>query len=77
VPVGVSAGAHQDHVEDFLVCCHSITLHVDIASDGESMSVDVFFGSFGVADAPNSRWKAFHTGVFLAGAGRGWANLLC
>ena len=35
-PVVVSAGAHQDYVEDCPVCCNPMTLHVDIAPDGEA-----------------------------------------
>jgi DNA-directed RNA polymerase subunit RPC12/RpoP len=35
VPVDISAGAHQDYVEDCPVCCHPMTLHVDIDADGE------------------------------------------
>ena len=34
VPVDVSAGLHQDYVEDCPVCCHPMTLHVDIDDDG-------------------------------------------
>jgi hypothetical protein len=36
VPVDVSAGSHQDYVEDCPVCCHPMTLHVDIDPDGEA-----------------------------------------
>lgn len=36
VPVDVSAGSHQDYVEDCPVCCHPMSLHVDIDSDGEA-----------------------------------------
>ena len=36
VPVDVSAGSHQDYVEDCPVCCHPMTLHVDIGADGEA-----------------------------------------
>ena len=36
VPVDLSAGAHQDYVEDCPVCCHPMILHVDIDSDGEA-----------------------------------------
>jgi hypothetical protein len=36
VPVDVSAGAHQDYVEDCPVCCHPMRLHVDIDPDGEA-----------------------------------------
>ena len=36
VPVDVSAGAHQEYVEDCPVCCHPMTLHVDIDPDGEA-----------------------------------------
>ena len=33
VPVDVSAGAHQDYVEDCPVCCHPMRLHIDIDYD--------------------------------------------
>jgi hypothetical protein len=36
VPVDVSAGAHQDYVEDCPVCCHPMTLHVEIDAHGEA-----------------------------------------
>ena len=36
VPVDISEGAHQDYVEDCPVCCHPMTLHVDIDPDGEA-----------------------------------------
>jgi transcription elongation factor Elf1 len=36
VPVDISAGAHQDYVEDCPVCCHPMTLHVEIGEDGEA-----------------------------------------
>ncbi len=36
VPVDISAGAHQDYVEDCPVCCHPMTLHVEIGDDGEA-----------------------------------------
>lgn len=36
VPVDISAGAHQDYVEDCPVCCHPMRLHVDIDPDGEA-----------------------------------------
>lgn len=36
IPVDVSAGAHQDYVEDCPVCCHPMTLHVEIDGDGEA-----------------------------------------
>ena len=36
VPVDISAGAHQDYVEDCPVCCHPMTLHVNIDPDGEA-----------------------------------------
>lgn len=36
VPIDVSAGAHQDYVEDCPVCCHPMRLHVDIDPDGEA-----------------------------------------
>ena len=36
VPVDISAGAHQDYVEDCPVCCHPMILHVQIDPDGEA-----------------------------------------
>jgi ribosomal protein L32 len=36
VPVDVSAGTHQDYVEDCPVCCHPMRLHVEIEPDGEA-----------------------------------------
>ncbi len=36
VPVDISAGAHQDYTEDCPVCCHPMSLHIDIAPDGEA-----------------------------------------
>lgn len=36
VPVDISAGARQDYVEDCPVCCHPMTLRVDIDPDGEA-----------------------------------------
>jgi transcription elongation factor Elf1 len=36
VPVDISAGAHQEYVEDCPVCCHPMSLRVDIAPDGEA-----------------------------------------
>jgi len=36
VPVDISAGAHQDYVEDCPVCCHPMALHVEIRDDGEA-----------------------------------------
>ena len=36
VPVDISAGSHQDYVEDCPVCCHPMTLHVEISPDGEA-----------------------------------------
>jgi hypothetical protein len=36
VPVDISAGTHQDYVEDCPVCCHPMTLHVEIGDDGEA-----------------------------------------
>jgi transcription elongation factor Elf1 len=36
VPVDISAGSHQDYVEDCPVCCHPMTLHVEINPDGEA-----------------------------------------
>ncbi len=36
VPVDISAGARQDYVEDCPVCCHPMTLRVDIDPDGDA-----------------------------------------
>jgi len=36
VPVDIKAGAHQDYVEDCPVCCHPMSLHVEIDPDGEA-----------------------------------------
>lgn len=36
VPIDVTAGSHQDYVEDCPVCCHPMTLRVDIDDDGEA-----------------------------------------
>ncbi len=36
VPVDISAGAHQDYVEDCPVCCHPMSLHVEIDDEGEA-----------------------------------------
>lgn len=36
VTVDISAGSRQDYVEDCPVCCHPMSLHVDIDPDGEA-----------------------------------------
>lgn len=36
VPVDVSAGSRQDYVEDCPVCCHPMSLHVEIDPGGEA-----------------------------------------
>lgn len=36
IPLDVSAGAHQDYVEDCPVCCNPILIHVDITPDGDA-----------------------------------------
>ena len=36
VPVDISAGSHQDYVEDCPVCCHPMSLRVEIDPDGEA-----------------------------------------
>jgi hypothetical protein len=36
VPVDITAGSHQDYVEDCPVCCHPLTLHVEVRDDGEA-----------------------------------------
>jgi hypothetical protein len=78
VPVDISAGAHQDHVEDCPVCCHPITLHVDIATDGEAhVGGCLFRFVWGWRMPPTAGGKRFIPVCFVAGAGRGWANLLC
>lgn len=35
VPIDISAGDHQDYVEDCPICCHPMRLHVDFDGDGE------------------------------------------
>ncbi len=35
VPVDLSAGTHQDYVEDCPVCCNPNVIHLDIDADGE------------------------------------------
>lgn len=35
VPVDITAGNHQDYVEDCPVCCHPMRLQIDIDGDGE------------------------------------------
>lgn len=34
VPIDLSAGSRQDYVEDCPVCCHPMTLHVEIDDAG-------------------------------------------
>jgi hypothetical protein len=34
--VDISAGSHQDYVEDCPVCCPPMSLHVEIDPDGEA-----------------------------------------
>jgi transcription elongation factor Elf1 len=36
VPIDISAGSHQDYVEDCPVCCHPMRLKIDIDPDGEA-----------------------------------------
>jgi hypothetical protein len=36
IPLDVSAGSHQDYVEDCPVCCNPIVIHVDIDPDGDA-----------------------------------------
>jgi len=36
VPIDVSEGSHQDYIEDCPVCCHPMSLHVDIEHDGSA-----------------------------------------
>jgi len=36
VPVDLSAGSHQDYIEDCPVCCHPMRLHIDVDGDGEA-----------------------------------------
>lgn len=35
IPVDVSAGEHQEYVEDCPVCCHPNIVHVDFEEDGD------------------------------------------
>jgi transcription elongation factor Elf1 len=35
VPVDITAGDHQDYVEDCPICCHPMRLQIDIGGDGE------------------------------------------
>lgn len=35
VPIDVSAGGHQQYVEDCPVCCRPHVLHVELDADGE------------------------------------------
>ena len=35
IPVDLSAGEHQDFVEDCPVCCNPSVIHVDIEPDGD------------------------------------------
>ena len=36
VPIDISAGAHQDYVENCPVCCHPMRLQIDVDGDGEA-----------------------------------------
>ena len=36
VPVDISGGTQQDYVEDCPVCCHPMSLHVEIDDEGEA-----------------------------------------
>jgi len=38
VPVEILAGAHQDYVEDYPVCCHPMTLHIEIDPEDKTPS---------------------------------------
>ena len=40
VPVDVSAGSHQDYVEECPVCGSPLVLHVDIQQDGRARIAD-------------------------------------
>jgi hypothetical protein len=35
IPIDLTAGDHQDFVEDCPVCCNPNVIHLDIDSDGE------------------------------------------
>lgn len=35
IPVDLSAGGHQEYVEDCPVCCHPNVVHVDVEEDGD------------------------------------------
>lgn len=34
IPIDLSAGAHQEYVEDCPICCHPNIIHVDVDDDG-------------------------------------------
>lgn len=36
IPIDLSAGAHQNYVEDCPVCCHPNLVHVEIDEDGNA-----------------------------------------
>ncbi len=36
IPIDLSAGAHQEYVEDCPVCCHPNLVHVEIDEDGNA-----------------------------------------
>ena len=36
VPIDISAGSHQDYVEDCPVCCHPNVIHVNVDDDGQT-----------------------------------------
>ncbi len=38
IPVDLSAGAHQQYVEDCPVCCRPNVVHVDVDEDGDVRS---------------------------------------
>jgi len=35
IPVDISAGSHQDYVEDCPVCCNPNLIHLDVDEDGQ------------------------------------------
>ena len=35
IPIDLSAGVHQDYVEDCPVCCNPNLIHLDIDEDGQ------------------------------------------
>lgn len=36
IPVDISAGSHQDYVEDCPVCCNPNLIHLDVDEEGQA-----------------------------------------